>query len=608
MRSLQAMTLVTPARTKILVTATALLVMVLAEAGPIAAQPTLSGGASASTPTLSSQPVSSGVSVRQGSPLASLHAGQSLVAGQELTTGSGADFLVMQADGNLVEYTPKGSVVWASNTNGAPGAMATLLSNGNLEIVSKAAKPLWSTHAPGIAGATFAISATGSLSLTAPNGLIAWQDGSDTGCSLSALCRGQTLLAGETLTSPDGLTHLSVSTSGTLEIDGQSGALWQSPTSGSGASRLTLQSDGNLVLTTASGAPVYATQTGGEQVRTAQLVNGGTLILFAPGGWQMWSVGGPTATSQGRLRPGQTLGQNQSITSPDGSVQLTMTGLCNLVLTSNSAIVWQSRTTDRGAWVLSMGTDGNLVLYNLAGAPVWSSATNGHPASSLYVTDAGMLQIRRPEGSLFWNAGGSLASHIVSLAMSQDQFHAAVQADPFSSNCNPYTAVLGRTAASSWGCPFARGPYGGVQYLAEDWCSDFAQWVWQASGANVSDVSAWSFNFIVNGENLGTFQPGATNDPQPGDAVVWGDMAAGYGQHVGIVSAVSGSQISMISGNWGDEVADSGFFNPATYTVEGYPILGYIRPVSVFGASIVRAHIKPAIKSLAQIDMQDSSR
>ncbi len=186
---------------------------------------------------------------------------------------------------------------------------------------------------------------------------------------------------------------------------------------------------------------------------------------------------------------------------------------------------------------------------------------------------------------------------IVAAATSQDQYHLAVVEDPPGSNCNIYTAYWGRGTAT--GCaPGTR---------AEEWCSDFAEWVWAAAGINTAGINGWSFTFIDWGEShTGAFKPGATNDPQPGDAVVWGDLSSGYGAHVGIVVGVSQGQIDVVSGNSGppidpqgdvDAVWDSGWFNPATSTVDGYPIIGYVSPTNWTGFAPAAV---PAAASRAQ--------
>jgi hypothetical protein len=114
--------------------------------------------------------------------------------------------------------------------------------------------------------------------------------------------------------------------------------------------------------------------------------------------------------------------------------------------------------------------------------------------------------------------------------------------------------------------------------------------VWALAGIDTTGITAWSYTFIDWGEaHPGSLKLGATNNPEPGDAVVWGDTSTGYGQHVGIVVGVSQGEIDMVSGNSGppidaqgdvDAVWETGYFNPATSSIDGYPIIGYVSPVN----------------------------
>jgi hypothetical protein len=172
---------------------------------------------------------------------------------------------------------------------------------------------------------------------------------------------------------------------------------------------------------------------------------------------------------------------------------------------------------------------------------------------------------------------------VVAAAEGQDQNGLAVTETPPGSNCNPYSAYWGRGSAS--GCT--------VGTLSEEWCSDFAQWVWAAAGIDTSGINGWAFTFVGWGQqHTGAWEPGATNNPQPGDAVVWGDMASSYAIHVGIVVGVSQGQIDVVSGNSGppidaagdvDAVWDSGYFDPSTSSIGGYPIIGYVSPTGWTG-------------------------
>ena len=193
----------------------------------------------------------------------------------------------------------------------------------------------------------------------------------------------------------------------------------------------------------------------------------------------------------------------------------------------------------------------------------------------------------------------SIAAQIVAIAKGQDQTAAAVVETPKGSQCNPYTAHFGR--GTTVGCPSGTA--------GEAWCSDFAGWVWQAAGAQIGGLTGWSYTFADYGRAHGTWKPGATNDPQPGDAVIFGDESHHYGSHVGIVVAVREGKIKMTSGNWEDAVITTGFFDPTTDVGAGYPIIGYASPVAI-GAAVRHAAVPRAasVPTQAQIDSQDQGR
>ncbi len=207
--------------------------------------------------------------------------------------------------------------------------------------------------------------------------------------------------------------------------------------------------------------------------------------------------------------------------------------------------------------------------------------------------------------------GGSipLVAKIVSLARSLDQNHAAVVETPLNTNCNPYSGYFGR--GSTWACPKGMG--------AEEWCSDFANWVWARSGAQVAGITGYSYTFVTAGMRLGTFKPGATNNPKPGDAVVWGVAATGVGNHVGLVVAVKGNLIDVVAGNAGPvtpqgynvKVWESGFFDPATsHDTPTDGIVGYVTPIAIGqGARIAPPIAQPVSASeAAKIAAQDHGR
>ena len=49
-----------------------------------------------------------------------------------------------------------------------------------------------------------------------------------------------------------------------------------------------------------------------------------------------------------------------------------------------------------------MQSDGNLVVYDAGGAPVWASTTDGNPGAHLEVQGDGNVVIYRPDGTPIW--------------------------------------------------------------------------------------------------------------------------------------------------------------------------------------------------------------
>jgi peptidoglycan hydrolase-like protein with peptidoglycan-binding domain len=107
-------------------------------------------------------------------------------------------------------------------------------------------------------------------------------------------------------------------------------------------------------------------------------------------------------------------------------------------------------------------------------------------------------------------------------------------------NCNFYSAALGVGSACSNGL------------RSEEWCSDFATWVWRQAGAVYGGLTPAASSFYAYGRQHNTWH---TTGPRVGDAVVFNLSASGtWASHVGLVVAVSGGSFTMISGNT---------FNPA---------------------------------------------
>jgi len=251
--------------------------------------------------------------------------------------------------------------------------------------------------------------------------------------------------------------------------------------------------------------------------------------------------------------------------------------------------------------VTGVETSTSATVSNLSGAVGVGERISSDPV--LFVTPTGPTLVASDGGSI------PLVAKIVSLARSLDQNHAAVVETPLNTNCNPYSGYFGR--GSTWACPKGMG--------AEEWCSDFANWVWARSGAQVTGITGYSYTFVTSGIRLGTFKPGATNNPKPGDAVVWGVASTGVGNHVGLVVAVKGNLIDVVAGNAGPptpqgynvKVWDSGFFDPAlSHDAPNDGIVGYITPLAIGQSARVAPPIPQPVSAAeaSKIAAQDHGR
>lgn len=92
-----------------------------------------------------------------------------------------------------------------------------------------------------------------------------------------------------------------------------------------------------------------------------------------------------------------------------GSYKLTVTAT-NLVITNNGSTVWTS-TINRGASggstsggsELRIQTDGNVVLYDSTGAPLWATGTNGKGSAWLVLGSDGSLRLYNTAGTQIWS-------------------------------------------------------------------------------------------------------------------------------------------------------------------------------------------------------------
>lgn len=93
------------------------------------------------------------------------------------------------------------------------------------------------------------------------------------------------------------------------------------------------------------------------------------------------------------LQPGEVLHPGETRTAADGRFRLIYQGDGNLVLYFAGTALWHTGTVGTSPGVVTMQSDGDLVVRDETGTPRWASGTSGHPGAYLVVQSDGNLVI-----------------------------------------------------------------------------------------------------------------------------------------------------------------------------------------------------------------------
>ncbi|WIB60534.1 peptidoglycan DD-metalloendopeptidase family protein [Curtobacterium sp. MCLR17_007] len=222
-----------------------------------------------------------------------LPAGSKLYPGDSVTSPNGQYRVVMQGDGNLVEYGIGNVVMWASNTANKPGAVAVARKDGYLVLTMNGV--IFAKWGPnGYTSKGFSVEADGSMRTTDTAGAVRWQIASFQG----RVPAGTVLTAGTTLR-----TDASTSCVLTMQADGNlvqytnGRATWSTRTYRNPGAWTAVQADGNLVVYRADRKAIWSTKTyraGGGQLL---LQVDGNVVLYGKAGTRVWSAK-PISTMQ----------------------------------------------------------------------------------------------------------------------------------------------------------------------------------------------------------------------------------------------------------------------------------------------------------------------
>jgi len=238
------------------------------------------------------------------------------------STGRGGDDLVLQADGNLVEYAG-GTPVWASGTVGSGAQWLVLTNAGKLALYDAAGRFVWTSERTPADYVGHIVQWDGDTKaqktawLVGPDGHRRWiNDTSTYNCLKSSGANGPNVLTSWELDQMPDLTDVwAVCGVDRIGVNSMLQTGFYARSAGGGTTlRLTASS---LTLTSSSGSPLWSTGRGGSD-----------LVLQSDG---------------------------------------------NLVEYSGASAVWASNTVGSGASWLVVGDDGKLALYDSNGNYVWTS-------------------------------------------------------------------------------------------------------------------------------------------------------------------------------------------------------------------------------------------
>ena len=194
---------------------------------------------------------------------------------------------------------------------------------------------------------------------------------------------------------------------GTEQVWWQSGVNIVTSAAIGGTGTTIMQADGNFVTYGRRGGTsgveaVFSSNTGGNPNSYLVVEDDGYAAVYSPEGTRLWSTKtGPEATGD-TMQPGEML--YRSIESANGLYTLVYQDDGNLVLYPNGSTnaLWASGTQGTSQGSAIMQTDGNLVVYDQSGSPVFATNTEGNPGSSLVLENDGNVVIYAPDETVLW--------------------------------------------------------------------------------------------------------------------------------------------------------------------------------------------------------------
>jgi hypothetical protein len=225
-----------------------------------------------------------------------LTVGQRIYPNHYLLSSNGLSVLILQPDGNLVDYSMDGKVLWASGTTGQSIGYGMMQSDGNFVLRHPDGTWAWATWTQNTPSRELVLQNDGNVVVyeTIQGSYeSAWNSLHHGGRVISALATpllsdrlsatGATVLGqNQFLRSADGRYFLLLQSDGNLVLYGPGyHILWNSKTSGDPATQLIMQNDGNVALYNQSlSVSYFNTVTHGDPATQLVLQSDGNLVLY----------------------------------------------------------------------------------------------------------------------------------------------------------------------------------------------------------------------------------------------------------------------------------------------------------------------------------------
>lgn len=238
---------------------------------------------------------------------------------------------------------------------------------------------------------------------------------------------GGELKADQILQSSNGEYYVAMQGDGNLVIRYADGRLiWARGTEGHPGAKLVLQGDGNVVIYDAANVALWASSTVGTSGVELVMQNDANLVLYTATGAATWASGTVRNLHQLKDRIGinDRLPTSETIQSANGRFTLQMQGDGNLVLSETGGKpIWATGTVGSSGAGLVLQDDGNAVIYNSQNQPVWASNTVGRRASEFVLNNDANLVLYAADGTKLWESGSvrdTEGNRIISLPTARD--------------------------------------------------------------------------------------------------------------------------------------------------------------------------------------------